>query len=69
MSLFVTYVSCFRREVPIIIRFIKITLKINVDLLHHCLHKLALNLDCNAKEFNISVLCLLEREDRYIKNK
>lgn len=43
MSLFVTYVSCFCREVSIIIRLIKITLKTNVDFLH-CLHQLTLDL-------------------------
>lgn len=52
----------------IIIRLIKITLKTNVDFLHHCLHKLALDLDSDAKEFNISVLSLLERKDRCIEN-
>lgn len=57
ISLFVTYESCFCREVSIIIGFIKITLKTNVDFLHHFLHKLALNLHSDAKEFNISVLC------------
>lgn len=69
VSLFVTFVSCFRREVSIIIRLIKITLKTNVDFLHQCLQKLALDLGADAKAFNISVLSFLGRTDRYIKNK
>lgn len=68
MSLFVTYVSCFCREVSIIIRLIKVTLKTNVDFLH-CLHKLTLDLDSEAKKFNMSVLFLSKREDSYMKNK
>lgn len=55
MPLFVTWASCFCREVSIIIRLIKITFKTNVDFLH-CLHKLALDLDSEAKKFNLSVL-------------
>lgn len=69
VTLSVTCVSCFCREVSIIIGLTKIILKTNVDFLHYFLHKLALDLESDAKEFNISVFSLLEQEDRYIKNK
>ena len=68
MSLFVTYASCFCREVSIIIRLIKTTFKTNVNFLH-CLHKLSLDLNSDAEKFNISVHFLCKREDSYIKNK
>jgi hypothetical protein len=68
-ALFVTCVWCFCRKMSIIIGLIKITLKTNVDFPHHRLHRHALDLDSDAEEFNISVLSLLEEEDRYIKNK
>lgn len=55
LSFFVTYVSCFCREVSITIRLIKITLKTNVDFFH-CLQKLTLDLDSDTKKFNIAVL-------------
>lgn len=69
VTLSVTCVSPFCRGVSIIIGLTKIILKTNVDFLHYCLHKLALDLESDAKEFNISVFSLLEQEDRYIENK
>lgn len=68
-DLSVACASRFWREVSIITGLIKTILQTNVDFPPRCLHRHALDLDSDAEEFNISVLSLLEEEDRYIKNK
>lgn len=68
-DLSVACASWFWREVSIITGLIKTILQTNVDFPPCRLHRHALGLDSDAEEFNISVLSLLEEEDRYIKNK
>lgn len=69
MFFFMNYVLCFCRKVLVIIRFIKIIFKINIDFFYYCFYKFVLDLDFDVKEFNIFFFFVLEREDGYIKNK